>query len=133
MTCFFVLYLFVETFSVIFLFENIAVPWLAVFAIEHFLGLVWWINQEIMWAITSQPLLLLSLWQIHVSLTVRPGATAQPITIDKCYMGVFIYDNLLIFSVLNEWWLQCLFLWTVYFLQLLSALLLYSSVVLCEV
>jgi len=34
---------------------------LTVFGIEHFLGLVWLISQEIIWVITSQPLLLLSL------------------------------------------------------------------------
>jgi len=36
---------------------------LTVFGIEHFLGLVWLISQEIIWVITSQPLLLLSLLQ----------------------------------------------------------------------
>lgn len=45
--------------------ENIDVAWLSGFGIEHSLGLVWWISQEIMWAITSQLLLLLSLLQSH--------------------------------------------------------------------
>lgn len=71
----------------------------------------------------SSPALTLT----NTHLTVSSGATAQPIIIDECSLLLLICVILVIFSVLSEGWLQCLFLRTVSFSQLLSVFLLFSQ------